>query len=55
MAVEERQEGRERGGMLKLKELFGERIWIQKDGQVQSADASQLAGKTIGIYFSAHW
>lgn len=38
-----------------FKELFGERIWSHKDGQLQSVSTSHLDGKILGLYFSAHW
>ena len=44
-------------GNVDLSMLFGDTILVhdKTNGQLQEVPVSTLSGKTVAIYFSAHW
>jgi hypothetical protein len=38
-----------------LSSLLGDTLLVHKDGKMVEFPTSSLNGKTVGIYFSAHW
>lgn len=35
--------------------LFGQDLLAKRDGKVVKVNVSELDGKYVGVYFSAHW
>jgi hypothetical protein len=38
-----------------LSSLLGDTLLVHKDGHMIEVPTSTLNGKTVGVYFSAHW